>query len=266
MAKRSTLQKLAWKPLIGKHSRLPVLLRFSVRYAYKRIRLKTRGPRMDCRTCTYKSEAFKQLTHEQMLRVSGQHTELAFKHGELLSKQGMLMSHVIYVLDGFVKLYLEGEDEVTTIGIAKPGAYIGIQMLYGRAVTPFSIEALTDARVCMIGIDVFREMIVENSGFARGIIEMLNDELTRSYGRIFSLTKKHVNARFAELLLYLKNMVYRSNPFELTISRKELADLISTSPETVSRLLGEFKKDGLIKVKGHTIKLADTKRLRTIRK
>lgn len=221
---------------------------------------------MDCQTCTYKSEAFKQLTCEQMLTVSEQHTELAFKHGELLSKQGMLMSHVIYVLDGFVKLYTEEDDEVTALGIAKPGTYIGIQMIYGRTVTPFSVEAMTDVRVCMIGIDVFREMIIENAGFARGIIEMLNDELTRAYGRIYSLTQKHVNARFVELLLYLKNFVYRCNPFYLTISRKEIADLISTSPETVSRLLGEFKKDDLIEVNGHTIKLTDIRRLKAIRK
>lgn len=243
------------------------LLRINGEYTCKRITIKSNGGIiMDCRNCTYKSEAFKQLTPEQLLRVNAQQTELAFKHGELLSKQGMLMSHIIFVLNGFVKLYIEEDDEVTALGIAKPGTYIGIQMLYGRTITPFSIEALTDVRVCMIGIEVFREMIIENAGFARGIIEMLNDELTRAYGRIFSLTQKHVNARFVELLLYLKNMVYRCNPFDLTISRKEIADLISTSPETVSRLLGEFKKDGLIEVNGHAIKLTDTRRLKAIRK
>ncbi len=216
---------------------------------------------MDCKV---KSKPFQKLTAEQMNKVDEHRTELSFKKGELLSKQGMFMSHVIYIRKGFVKLYLENDDDITILTIAKPGTFIGVQALYGEAVFPFSAEALTDVEVCLKDINVFRELVLENSEFAKGIIETLNVDLIKSYNRLFSLTTKQINGRFSELLLYMSNVLYESNPFQLTISRKDMADLISTSPESVSRLMSEFKEQGIIKGQGHTIEILDDIRLDTI--
>jgi len=199
-----------------------------------------------------------------MSRVDGRRAELTYKQGELLSKQGTLMSHVIYIRKGFVKLYLENEGEITILSIAKPGTFIGIQALYGERVFPFSAEALTDTEVCLKDIGVFRNLVLENSEFAKGVIEILNASLVQSYKRMFSLTTKQIDARFSELLLYMKNVLYQSNPFKLTISRKEIAGLISTSPESVSRLIGDFKERGIIKSKGQAIEIMDASKLENI--
>jgi len=43
-----------------------------------------------------------------------------------------------------------------------------------------------------------------------------------------------------------------------------LADLVSTTPESVSRLLGEFKEQGIIKVNGQTIEIMDSKKLESL--
>jgi len=196
-----------------------------------------------------------------MHRVDERRSELTYKKGELLSKQGMLMSHIIYVRKGFVKLYLENKGEVTILSIAKPGTFIGVQALYGEPVFPFSAEALTDTEICLKDINVFRELVLENAEFARQVIEILNANLIQSYKRMFSLTTKQIDARFSELLLYMRNVLYESNPFRLTISRKEIAGLISTSPESVSRLISDFKERGIIRGKGHTIEIMDAGRL-----
>jgi len=222
--------------------------------------------KIDCKDCKVKSVPFQQLTEEQIHRVDERRVELTYKKGELLSKQGTLMSHVIFIRKGFVKLYLENDGEITILSIAKPGTFIGVQALYGEQVFPFSAQALTDAEVCLKDITVFRELVSENAEFAQRIIEILNASLVQSYKRMFSLTTKHIDARFAELLLYLRNVLYQSNPFKLTISRKEIAGLISTSPESVSRLISDFKDQGIIKSKGkgHVIEIADDKKLMDI--
>ena len=219
---------------------------------------------MDCRDCKVKSEAFKKLTDEQLLRVDERRVELTFKQGELLSKQGMLMSHIIYIRKGFAKLFIEDDKGSVILGIAQPQTFVGVQSLYDSSVTPFSIEALTDVEVCMKDIGVFRELVHENPEFAEGIIKVLNANLIQSYNRMFSLTTKQINGRFSELLFYLRHVLYASNPFQLTISRKDLADLISTSPESVSRLINEFKELGIIKVSGHTIEIVDSDRLESM--
>ena len=220
--------------------------------------------KINCTDCKVKSKAFQQLTDEQMHKVDEHRTELSFKKGELLSKQGMFMSHIIYIRKGFVKLYLENDDDLTILTIAKPGSFIGVQALYGEAVFPFSAEALTDVEVCLKDINVFRELVMENPAFARELITILNEDLLKSYSRLFSLTTKQINGRFSELLLYMSNVLYESNPFKLTISRKDMADLISTSPESVSRLMSEFKEQGIIRGKGHNIEILDDIRLDTI--
>ena len=217
-----------------------------------------------CAECKLKSEPFKKLTAEQMDRVDHNRTELRFKKGELVSKQGMFMSHVIYIRKGFVKLYLESDDNLTIITIAKPGSFIGIQALYGETVFPFSAEAITDVEVCLKDINVFRDLVKENSAFGEGIIKILNEDLLNSYNRLFSLTTKNINGRFSELLLFMKNVLYKSNPFQLSISRKDMADLISTSPESISRLMSEFKDQGIITAKGHVVEIIDSSRLDTI--
>lgn len=220
--------------------------------------------KIDCKDCKIKSKPFQQLTVEQMNRVDEHRAELSYKKGELLSKQGMLMAHVIYIRKGFVKLYLENDGEATILSIAKPGTFIGVQALYGESVFPFSAEALTDTEVCLKDINVFRELVLENPEFSRGIIEILNANLIQSYKRMFSLSTRQIDARFSELLLYMRKVLYASNPFKLTISRKEIAGLIATSPESVSRLISDFKDKGIIKGKGQTIEILDASKLESI--
>ena len=129
---------------------------------------------MDCKHCKIKSPAFQKLTEEQMFKVDEHRVELSFKKGELLSKQGMLLSQIIYIKKGFAKLYMEQDGELVILGIAQPGTFVGIQALYGETVFPFSVEAMTDTEVCMKDINVFRELVLENSEFSREIIEVLN--------------------------------------------------------------------------------------------
>jgi len=220
--------------------------------------------KINCIDCKYKSEPFRKLSEEQMNRVDARRSELSFKSGQLLNKQGMFMTHIIFIRKGFVKLFLENDDEVTIVGIAKPGSFIGVQALYGEPVFPFSAEALTDTEVCMKDINVFRELVLENPEFAKGIIEILNADLIQAYKRMFSLSTHQVNARFSELLIFMRNVLYESNPFDLTISKKDIADLISTSPESVSRLIGDFRERGIISSNGKTIEILDVTKLETL--
>jgi CRP-like cAMP-binding protein len=67
-----------------------------------------------------------------------------------------------------------------------------------------------------------------------------------------SMAHKPVRGRLAESLLSL-NGTYRDHGIELT--REELANLVGTAKETVSRLLSEFKADKLIQIEGRSIEV-----------
>ncbi len=217
-----------------------------------------------CVDCKCKSGPFLRLSEDEMLKVDKHRTELSYKKGEVLCKQGTFVSSLIFVRKGFVKVFLENGDNPTILSVVKGGSFIGLQSLYGENIFHYSAEAMTDTEICLTDINTFRELILDNSNFAKGIIEVLNEDLINSYSRLFSLTQKHINGRFAELLEYMSTVLYNENPFKLTISRKDMADLISTSPESVSRLMSEFKDQGIIKAKGHVLEILDMKRLATI--
>ena len=220
----------------------------------------------NCRDCKCKSGPFLRLTTEQMQKVDQHRTELHYNKGEILCKQGTFVSSLIFVKKGFVKVFLENGDDPTILSVVKAGSFIGLQSLYGENIFHYSAEAMTDTEICLTDINTFRELILENSNFSKGIIEILNEDLIKSYSRLFSLTQKHINGRFAELMLFMSDTLYIENPFKLTISRKDMADLISTSPESISRLMSEFKEQEIITAKGHIIEILDISRLESISK
>lgn len=226
--------------------------------------VKNRGQKLHCIDCKYKSRPFQKLTDEQLSKVNDHRVDLGFRKGELLVKQGMLSPSIVFIRKGFAKLFIEKDGEMVVLGIARPGEFVGIQSLYGKPISLFSVAAITDMEVCLKDIRVFKDLILENPEFASGIIETLSTDLAQSYKRMFSLNTQQVNGRLAELLVFLCNVLYQSNPFDLTISKKEIAGLISTSPENLSRLLGEFKAKGIIESTGQCIEVLDMDELESL--
>jgi CRP/FNR family transcriptional regulator len=70
----------------------------------------------------------------------------------------------------------------------------------------------------------------------------------------------------AYVLLYFTREIYNSRIFDLPVSRKEIADYIGMSSANVIRTLSDFKKDGIIKVFGKTIEIANIEKLEIISK
>jgi CRP/FNR family transcriptional regulator len=56
-------------------------------------------------------------------------------------------------------------------------------------------------------------------------------------------------------------MIYLNDRFELPVSRKEIAELIGMTTENVIRILSEFRKEGIIRINGKEIEIADKTKL-----
>ncbi|HTX88022.1 MAG TPA: helix-turn-helix domain-containing protein, partial [Bacteroidales bacterium] len=77
-------------------------------------------------------------------------------------------------------------------------------------------------------------------------------------------SQKHVNGLVADTLLFFALEIYGKDDFTFPVSREEIGNLIGTTKETVSRVLNEFDKDGLISMKGKQVKILDRGKLKTI--
>jgi CRP-like cAMP-binding protein len=73
-----------------------------------------------------------------------------------------------------------------------------------------------------------------------------------------------VNGRIADILIYLWNDVYRKNPDEFIVTRKELAEFAACSHENVITTLSKFNKEGIITLDGKKIIVNDLDKLNEI--
>ena len=68
----------------------------------------------------------------------------------------------------------------------------------------------------------------------------------------------------ADALLELSDKIFMSDTFTIPLTQAELANLVDTSRESVSRVLTEFDKDEIIKIKGKQIEIVNKKSLKLI--
>ena len=214
--------------------------------------------------CSCMSGPFKALSQEELERVDRSRTEITYKKGEILCKQGSFIANTIFIKKGLVKVLLEAANSPLIISLEKDGYFIGIPSLFGDGVFHYTVEAMTDVEVCQVDINLYRDLIRNNAEFAARILAKANEDIVTAYNRMYSITHKQIHGRFAELLNYLSDRIYHANPFDLTLTRKDMAELIHSSPESISRLIKEFKEDGIIDSRAHTIEIMDEQRLQQI--
>ena len=214
---------------------------------------------------TTHNSCFDLLTEEEKQLVESHRLVVNFKKGEIIGKQGSFASHIIFLNEGLVKVYLEGKPKDLILKIVPSNHLIGLPSIYdGNNRFIYSVATYSDSSVSLIDISLFKQLLGMNSQFALKIINILNEDTALIYGRFFCLTMKQSHGRVADILLCLAKRVYKKDNFNLAISRSDMADLTGLSSESVIRILKEFKDNGLISVAGKDFTILDTARLEKI--
>jgi len=205
------------------------------------------------------------LTEDEKLLIDEHSVSINFKKGETVCKRGAFASHIFFLEEGLVKVYLEERNKNLILTLFTKNNLLGLSALFeGNNKLPYSVSTYTDSRVRMIDIQIFRQLLQQNSEFSYRIINLLNEKTSQIYGRFFSLTQKQLHGRLADILLCLSNRIFKSKSFELPLSRADLGDLTGMSTESVIRMMKEFKDDGLIGMHCKSIELLDVARLERI--
>ena len=118
--------------------------------------------------------------------------------------------------------------------------------------------------MCCIRIELIRELILNNGKFALNLISVLSRTSENIISLSLEIRKRNLAGRIAFVLLYFSKELYHSRIFDLPVSRKEIADLISMSSANVIRTFSEFRRDGIINANGRTIEITDMNKLEVI--
>lgn len=220
-----------------------------------------------CIDCTLKSNAVAVLNENELCILEEGCAKTRFQKGELIFKEGALARYITYMRDGFVKLVKTGiGGKEFILSISKKGAYLGIQNLNRKSKQNyFSAICVTDCEVCFIDIECFAKLLSRNGIFATEMITTIFNDEMNYFDRLVNNVQQQLPGRLANTLFYFRNQVYNENPFNLNLTKTELASLIGTSRESVTRLLKEFQDTGVIKLEKNKITILDDKKLNEIK-
>ncbi len=208
---------------------------------------------------------FDHLTEEQNKLVEQNQVTVAYRKGEIIAKQGTFTTHILFICDGLAKVYYEDNDKYLILRIAAPGSLIGLTSLpLSQNVFQYTASAYVDTTVKLIDINVVRQLIIENGKFAASIIDIFSQISIQKNGRFFCLSHRQSYGKLADILLCLAGNIFKTDKFDLSLSRKELAELSGMSTESVIRTLKNFQDDGMIKITGKTFEVINPEGLMKI--
>ncbi|MDA3822633.1 MAG: Crp/Fnr family transcriptional regulator [Bacteroidales bacterium] len=220
-----------------------------------------------CSNCTVGSCALYTLSKVEVLSMENQTHQTKFRKGEILRKQDSPLESIIYLRNGYVKEYMSHDslsDQV--IQLIKPRSYIGLQGLSTNTASVFSYQVITDVEVCFIEKSIFNSLIRGNGNFAREILVSLSKEYLSNQKRFLSLNQTQIFGKVAGLLIYLSEEVYENSNFDIHLTRTELAQMVASTRESVTRTLKWFQNEGIILMDKNMIKIHDWTRLSEIAK
>lgn len=166
------------------------------------------------------------------------------------------------VASGRVKIFkvsAEGREQI--LHIFGPGEPFGeVPVFIGKSY-PAGAQTLVKSRLLFLPRAAFVQLIEKNPPLALNMLGVLSMRLRQFTVQIENLTLKEVPGRLAAYLLYLDQSSDKEEmdkgAVRLNISKRELANLLGTVPETLSRIFGKMSGEGLIQVDGPQIRLLD---------
>lgn len=221
-----------------------------------------------CEQCIVRQlSSLKELTKDELIRISHCKTSQIIRKGETIFEEGEHVNGVFCVKSGVCKVSKmseNGRDQI--IHLVKSGDLLGERSLINDEASNLKAVAINDMEVCFIPKNEIMRDLDENHNFTMSILKGLASNLKNADNTIVDMGQKTVKQRLAQTLIYLKDTfgVNENNAIDINLSREDFANIIGTATETTIRLLSEFKKKGIIQLKGKEISILDEKNLKAI--
>jgi CRP/FNR family transcriptional regulator len=218
----------------------------------------------DCRNCFKQSPPFQFLSKDELELLEGASTEVEFKKGEIIYKQGTPLTHMVIIHSGYGKIYMENSKERNLIlCYTRPYDLNGGVGVFLDKRHHSTLMAVTDCATCFVDIAAFNEVIRSNEAFREAYLKDFSQRVQHIYYQFTVLTQKNMEGRMAESLLYLGDQIFAGGSIRY-LSKQDLAELTAMTKESAIRVLKGFKDEGLIEMLDHTINVLDKKALEQI--
>ncbi|MBE0674411.1 MAG: Crp/Fnr family transcriptional regulator [Bacteroidales bacterium] len=218
-----------------------------------------------CENCDFRNVVFRFLDEDSVLSLCENKEERHYRKGEIINLEGDRIIDFKYLKKGLVKIFRRssnGDEQVITI--TRPFEFVSNMSIFSEERYSYSVSALEDSTVCVVQLDFMKELFSQNGSLALGLLSRVSEVNEKIISQSLEIRNKNLVGRVAYVLLYFYKEIYNSRVFELSVSRKEIADFISMSTANVIRTMSDFKRDGIINTEGKMIEIIDPVKLEMI--
>ena len=208
---------------------------------------------------------FSTLTDEEFSRLQHIFVLRSYRKNQIIFLEEETGSYMYLVLSGKVKVAKAGTGgRETILAIHRAGDFFGEMSLLDGKTAPATVSAMEDAKIISVSGSDFHKYLMHNEKVMLQIINVLCARL-RQVWQTQSMSSSTAEARIRNGILQLARRHgirdARGTIIDLKITHEELAEMVGTSRETVTRVLARLRKDGIIQVDQRRITLIDSEAL-----
>lgn len=212
----------------------------------------------NCVDVLSKSQLFGGVSEDHLKSISRISVERHFDKGAMIFFDGDEGTGFYLVVTGAVKVYkLSSEGREQILHIVSEGDTIGAVPVFSGKSFPANAQAISESRLLFFSRTEFIKLITNNPSLTMNILAVLSMKLREFTVQIENLSLKEIPGRLAAYLLDRSKELGNTEFVRLNISKLQLANILGTGPESLSRALGDMKSRHLVEVDGSTIRLID---------
>ena len=224
----------------------------------------------NCLSCPHREERlFCNLSESGIKSLATITSSAAYPKGATLFVEGQPARGVFILCSGRVKLSTSSADGKTLIlRISEPGEVLGLPATVTGTCYELTADVIEPAQANFISRSEFLNFLKENGEAALRVAQQLGETYHAAVSEMRTIGLSHsAGEKLARFLLeWAANYPEEKGQIriKLTLTHEEIAQMIGSSRETVTRLLADFRKKQLLQVMGSTLIIKNKAALESI--
>ena len=185
-------------------------------------------------------------------RLSRDYIRSPMNEGEYFFRQGETASRLLLLVDGRVRInQVTADGQQVTMRIIVPGSLFGaMAFVVPKDGYPASAQAMDACVALSWNAETFRELALRDPGIGLKMTEVMYHHVEEIQKRLMELATERVQRRIARTLLRLAEQAGKNGRggllIDLPLDRQEIAEMTGTTLYTVSRILRQWEREGVI--------------------
>jgi CRP-like cAMP-binding protein len=206
---------------------------------------------------------------EQIERIHENKYINKYSKGQLIFIEGNFIDSISFVFSGRVKVFKNGafgKDQI--IRLISDGDILGHRGLSDTEKYSISASAISEAMICCFDKPFFYELLKSTPELTFHLMLFFANELSYEESKLRDLSIFNVREKVAKALLIITKSFGLNDKNEINfmseISRQDIAELVGLNSNQVTKVLADFKDEGMVETKGKKITIINKKKLEEI--